>query len=244
MSNANQHWVPKFLIKNFAAADGRVFCLSIGTDEITRRPPRSAASGVGFYDFMMDGETVSFEDQLEKIETLAAPILKKIVRSRSVAGLSQTQRNRVADFMAAQSFRTEAFRKGLELQASQHQFGSIFAELWRSAFLLSAEIAHRKWAVMSIEHDDAFCLGDHPLVLQDTENPSHRKELGFEVKGVEAFLPLAPQCALYVPCSSTSDEIIAGYETAARLVELIEASIPVECLQLSERVVSVNWWKK
>jgi hypothetical protein len=225
------------LIKNFADPDGRVFCLNIGTDEITRRPPKRAASGVGFYDFMVGGEIVSFEDQLETIETSAAPILKEIVRSRSVAGLSETQRNSVADFMAAQSFRTKAFYKGLELQSPRHQFGAFFAELWRSAFLLSAEIVQRKWAVIAINHDDVFYLGDHPVVLQDTEEPSLDKELGFDIKGVEAFLPLAPQCALYMPCASISQEIISGYQTAARLAELREASISAALLRLSERAL-------
>jgi hypothetical protein len=240
ISNENQHWVPKFLLKNFSDADGRLFCLNIQTDEITKLPPKHAASSAGFNDFMMDGETVSFEDQLEKIETSAAPILKQIVISRSVAGLTETQRNRVGDFMAAQSFRTEAFYKGLELQSSRQQFGPIFAELWRSAFLLSAEIVRRKWAVMAIDHDDVFYLGDHPVVLQHTENPSLNKELGFDIRGVEAFLPLAPKCALYMPCASTSQEIISGYETALltseeiRLAENSGTSLSIDASKLQE----------
>jgi len=48
MSGENQHWVPKFLIKNFADADGRVFSLdrvhriarSCGTSPIWRLRPR------------------------------------------------------------------------------------------------------------------------------------------------------------------------------------------------------------
>jgi len=88
MSNENQHWVPKFLVKSFAAVDGRVFCLNIHTDEITKLPPRRAASSVGFNEFQIDGEAVSFDDQLEKIETQAAPILKRIVSSLSTAGLT------------------------------------------------------------------------------------------------------------------------------------------------------------
>jgi hypothetical protein len=43
MSNENQHWVRKFLIKNFADAGGRVFCLNIQTDEITKPPPKHVA---------------------------------------------------------------------------------------------------------------------------------------------------------------------------------------------------------
>ena len=76
MSNENQHWVPKFLIKNFVASDGRVFRFDIHTGEVTKSPPRLAASDFGFNEFLIDGKAVSFEDRLEKIETRAAPTLK------------------------------------------------------------------------------------------------------------------------------------------------------------------------
>ena len=246
MSNENQHWVPKFLIKNFADADGRVFFLNIQTDEITKPPPKHAASSVGFNEFLMDGRTVSFEDKLEKIETLAAPILKQIVDSRSVSWLTEKQRNGVADFMAAQSFRTEAFYKGMELNLSRQQFATVFAQLWRSAFWVSANISSRKWAVMTIEHDDVFYLGDHPLVLQNTANPSSNKDLGLDIEGVEALLPLAPHCALYMPCPATSREIISGYEKALRILdrvgttELSETSVGSDSLDLrhlSQRII-------
>jgi hypothetical protein len=219
MSNENQHWVPKFLIKNFADAGGRVFCLDIQTNEITKPPPKHAASSVGFNEFLMDGRTVSFEDKLEKIETLAAPILKQIVDLRSVSWLTEKQRTRVADFMAAQSFRTEAFYKGMELRLSRQEFGAVFEQLWRSAFGVSANIVSRKWVVTTIEHDDVFYLGDHPLVLQNTANPSSNKDLGLDIEGVEALLPLAPKCALYMPCATTSREIISGYEKALRILD-------------------------
>ena len=239
----NQHWVPKFLIRNFADTDGRVFCLNIQTDEVTKPPPKHAASGAGFNDFVINGKTVSFEDHLEKIETAAAPALKQIVRSRSVAALTNAQRTRVADFMAAQSFRTEAFYKGLEQQAPRQQFGPIFVQLWRSAFLLSAEIVRRKWAVMVIGHDDVFYLGDNPVVLQRTENPSSGGELGFDVNGVEAFMPLAPDCALYMPCAITCHELVSGYEVAVKNIhrpelKTAEASTDLAALlQLSEHVI-------
>jgi hypothetical protein len=225
MSNENQHWVPKFLVKNFADADGRVFCLNIQTDEITKPPPKYAAASVGFNEFVMDGKIVSFEDRLEKIETLAAPIIKQIVNSRSVAWLTKKQRNRVGDFMAAQSFRTEAFYKGMELRLSRQRFGTIFAQLWRSAFLASANIVSRKWVVTTIDHDDVFYLGDHPVVLQNTANPSSNKDLGIDIEGVEALLPLAPKCALYMPCAATSREIISGYEKAVLMPERVRMAV-------------------
>jgi hypothetical protein len=63
---------------------------------------------------------------LEKIETLAAPILRRIVNSSSVAWLTEKQRNKVGDFIAAQSFRTEAFYQGMELGLSRQEFGTVF----------------------------------------------------------------------------------------------------------------------
>ena len=194
--------------------DGRVFRLNIQTDEVTKPPPKYAASKIGFNDFVVHGQTVSYEDRLEKIETAAAPILKAIIKSKSVAGLTNVQREHVANFLAAQSFRTEAFYEGIGSGLARKDFGPIFAELWRSAVILSAEIMRRKWVPMVIEHDDVFYLGDHPIVLQHTETPASSQPLGFDIEGVEAFMPLSPKCALYMPCASVSRVIIGGHEDA------------------------------
>jgi hypothetical protein len=192
----------------------------------------------------VNGETISFEDRLEKIETPAAPILKEIIGSRSLAGLTNAQRLCVAEFIAAQSFRTQAFYQGLELRTSRQEFGPIFAELWRGSSLLSVEIARRKWALMMIEHDDVFYLGDHPVVLQHTEPPGQKKELGFDIKGVEAFFPLAPKYALYMPCATTSADIMAGYEWALAAPEIMRRAQAAgekedpDYLNLAERVAT------
>jgi hypothetical protein len=214
MPNENQHWIPKFLIRNFADTDGRVYRLDIQSDKITKPPPKHVASTVDFNEFVIDGEPASFEDRLEKIETRAAPIIKRIVLTRSITGLTSAERTKLADFMAAQSFRTEAFYKGMQLEIPRRDFGSIFADLWRSAVIKSQEISRRNWAFMTIEIDDVFYLGDQPLVLQLTENPASGGELGLDIQGVEAFLPLAPGCALYMPCTTVSRQIIEGYETS------------------------------
>lgn len=240
------YWVPKFLVKNFADADGNVFCQNILTDEITKLPPKRTASSVGFNEFLIHVETVSFENQLKKIETQAAPILKRIVSSRSTAGLTAKQKNRVANFMAAQNFRTQAFYKAIELQSSRQQFGPIFAQLWRSACLVSNEIERRKWVVMTIDGDEVFYLGDHPVVLQRTEHPPAGSELGLDIQGVEAYLPLTPKCALYMPCTSISDQIISGYEDTVRMHQQVRiaalrgATVPgsySDLLHSSQRVM-------
>jgi hypothetical protein len=217
MSDENQHWVPKFLIKYFVDKDGRVFCLDTHTDELTKPPPKLAASEEGFNSFLIDGEAVSFEDKLEKIETPAAPIIKRMVEGRTIAGLTPKDRQRIAEFMAAQSFRTKAFYEGMAGKPDRQEFGRTFDQLLESIFITAGEIARRHWALMVIASDEVFYLGDNPVVFQWTEKPGAGGSLGFDVEGVETFLPLSPKCALYMPCRATSVQILEGYETALEL---------------------------
>lgn len=210
----NQHWVPKFLIKNFADRDGRVFRLDIKTDIVTKPPPKYAASEAAFNEFEIEGRSVSYERELMKIETKAAPILKGIVASGSLAACNDDDRRKLADFMAAQSFRTEAFYKGFDETIPRKAFGGLFAQAWRSAFIVADELLGRSWALMEAAGDDFFYLGDNPLVLQRTANPNDGTGLGFDVAGVESFLPLSPKFALYMPCRSVGHELIEGFDNA------------------------------
>jgi|SRR5579872_1138110 len=217
MSVENQHWLPKLLLKNFADADGRVYCLDIHSDEVTKPPPRLAASEPGFNDFEIDGRLVSFEDLLEKIETRAAPVFKRIVAKRSLAGLPARDREYVARFVATQSIRTKAFYEGLKDKPARAEFGARLKYMWLSSLISASEIARRQWALMVIEGDEVFYLGDNPVVLQRTLNPKDGSNLGFDVAGVEAFLPLSPKCALYMACPVIGRAIISNYETATAL---------------------------
>jgi hypothetical protein len=166
----NQHWVPKFLIKQFVHK-GRVYQLDIHTDEVSWPPPRLAASEEGFNDFIIDGEAVSFEDSLEKIETPAAPIIKRIVESKTLSGLNSQDRRRIAEFIAAQSIRTKAFYEGMADKPARDAFGATFQSMWDSISITAGMIAARPWVLLVIPGDDVFYLGDNPVILQWTETP-------------------------------------------------------------------------
>ena len=225
MSDENQHWVPKLLLKNFADDDGRVYCLDIHSDEVKKPPPKHAASERGFNDFAIDGKAVSFERSLGKVETKAAPILKRIVADRSLAGLTPIEREHVARFIAIQSVRTKAFYEGLADKPPRELFGSTFEIIWISSLVTAREIARRHWALMVIEGGEDFYLGDNPVVLQRTRNMRDGSNLGFDVAGVEAFLPLSPKCALYMACPTIGREIIACYEAAMAVHRMVRLAV-------------------
>ncbi|QPF85011.1 DUF4238 domain-containing protein [Bradyrhizobium genosp. L] len=225
MSDENQHWVPKLLLKNFADEDGRVYFLDIHSDEVGKRPPRLLASEPGFNDFEINGKPISFEGLFEKIETRVAPVLKRIIATRSLAGLSPRERSHVARFVAVQSFRTKAFFEGLTNKPLRADFGKTLKMMWFSAAVTAKQIAERYWALMVIEGAEAFYLGDHPVVLQRTHDMRDGSNLGFDVEGVEAFVPLSPKCALWMPCPATGQDIIARYLAAIRLHRTIRRTV-------------------
>jgi Protein of unknown function (DUF4238) len=224
MSGENHHWVPKLLLKKFTDA-GRVYRLNIHTGEVTKPAPRLAESEPGFNDFEVGGRSISFEDKLEKIETKVAPVLKRIVNAQNLIGLSLINRQHVSRFIATQSFRTKAFYEGLSEKPPRQEFGTMFEYMWHSSIVAAAEIARRHWALMVIEGGGVFYLGDNPVVLQRTRNPKDGTDLGFDVPGVEAFLPLSPKCALYMPCRATSREIIVRYEAAMAVHRLVRLAV-------------------
>ena len=104
--------------------------------------------------------------------------------------------------------------KGWNLGYPGDSSGLFLQNSGASVSLMSAEIARRQWTIMVIDDDNVFYLGDHPMVLQLTENPGAAAELGFDIQGIEAFLPLTPKCALYMPCVSIGREIVLGYDNA------------------------------
>jgi hypothetical protein len=80
--------------------------------------------------------------------------------------------------------------------------------------------------------------------------PAGTGELGFDIQGVEAFLPLSPKCALYMPCLSISEQIISGYENAVSIHRGLRsaalrgptiASLHSGLLHLSQRVMRQSY---
>jgi len=212
-----QHWVPKFLLKHFRDGDGRIYRYDISDGTVSKPPPVHAASKPNFNELLVDGEPLSFEKVFEDIETAAAPPIKLIVENLSLSNIDAKYRRKIAKFIAAQSFRTEAYRIGLDRSGQRIGIGDALAMLLRDLEVWTDIVYNRYWALMVTNDENSFYLGDNPVVLQSTEHPSEARELGLDIDGVEAFLPLSPCCALYMPSLSTGKEIVSGVWDALTL---------------------------
>ena len=213
-----RHYVPKLLLRNFVGPDGKVGVFDIGSGSVGRKPVKDIAGEFEYYDFPLpEAGGMIAEDALQVVESDAARVIKKIIKSKNVKVLTDNHRQKFARFIAIQSFRTKAFFHGLRTPFTNDSREKIFARLWESLPLYESEILNRSWLLMETTSEREFYLGDHPIALQHTEDPGGARQLGFDVPGVEAYLPIAPTFAVYLPCRSVSDEIVSGYRHAVEL---------------------------
>ncbi len=221
MAGENQHWVPKFLIKKFRDADGRVYFLDVNTDALGKRSPRQLASDYGFNDFIIDGQLVSFEGELQKIETRAAPALARIIQQMSTVGLSDVELTAIAEFVSVQSLRTKSFQVSLQGSRSRAEFGTTFSLLWKSALIEARHIRARPLIALLVSEGHRFYLSDHPVTLQHIENPASREPLGMDIAGVEMYMPLTPLISLYWLCTRIAEEFVSAYSSGEEMHRLI-----------------------
>ena len=225
--------MPKFLLKNFADADGRVFRLNVADDQVTKLSPKRAASRPNFNVLLADGNPKSFESQFERLETAGARPLNEVVEKQTLATLSRLQRMAIARFVAAQSFRTEAYRLGFQRNEGNFDIGTAIDMMMADIDQLAGLLDERKWSLLVTKKCDPFYLGDNPVVLQNTEKPGNAGELGMDMVGVEVFLPLSPVCALYMICPGHGQEIIDGYRNALRINVAWLAGVDLEDFDIS-----------
>lgn len=235
MSGENHHWVPQFLLKKFADKDGRVYFLDVQTDTLGKRTPRLLASEAGFNDFTVDGEFVSYETELQRIETKAAPAISKVVKQRSTTGITSKELDAIASFVSVQGLRTKSFRAGLESDSPGVAFGEMFRSLLSSAMVEARQIRARPMIALIAPQGHGFYLSDHPVTLQHIENPASREPLGFDLVGTEIFMPASPRVALYWPCPKIAREIVDAYafaqQTHRRLRSVALGGPPVPGLE-------------
>jgi Protein of unknown function (DUF4238) len=224
MSAQNQHYVPDFLLKNFRDSDGKIFRFDKQTDEILKRPTSKSSSEKGFYEFNISGKSISFEKHFEKIETAAAPAIRQIIESRNSKTINSDQKYKLAEFITVQSFRTEAFQRGIDRNISRENFCKLLDMAWENRGLIVNNIMRRDFVLLENSTDQPFYIGDQPITFQHSENPKSENSLGFGVPGVEAYLPLTPNLALYLVCETTSRELVKGYLNAKQMHQNILTS--------------------
>ncbi len=244
-----QHYVPQFLLRSFGnGKKDQVWVYDKASDRSFSTNAKNIASESRFYDFELEGEAVTLEPMLSKIESSARSVIGEILKSDSVASLTHENRAVLAVFLSVQLVRTKAFRgqwtdlprlvrEWLATSGQRVAEGSQAEELIRDLteneskvetghFMVQAprmfapHLVSKHWLLAATARKHPFILGDNPLTRQNMDDMSPQGNLGLFVRGIEIYFPLSPVRALAIWCPSLVDMV----QQAARVVQSVSGS--------------------
>ena len=210
MKGIKEHYVPQFYLKNFG---DRIYQYDKKTREVGRRTPRSVAFQRDFYVDSGNDDASKLEGWMSQFEGRASAVISAIVETESIAGLSDTDRTTLCDFVAFQFARTPEFREWRHdmvqsaLDVLVRQLGVTgwhYAEKEENAgaIHLASMLAYVYWARPHLLQMGVCLLkNDTSMPLWTSDNPVVRyndltDKLGLKSPGVVFHLPLSPKILL------------------------------------------------
>lgn len=232
----NQHYVPQFLLKNFAFKKGQVNVFDKKTERSFPSNTKNIASENGFYNFTLkDGSEYTWEVALSKLEDKASIIVKQIIEEKSIKSLSEEQRLDLSLFLAIQLVRTRHAREYFKdmtlkiVDTIQTRFGDnhgMFDEseiedflsegalkrytaesIYEAGEVFMPHFFNKQWAIYEAPKGESFYIGDNPIALY-SHLPSRfgTRDTGVAVKGIEIFIPISNKLTIALICPEMLDD--------------------------------------
>jgi hypothetical protein len=234
-----QHYVPQFLLRNFV--NGKKDQVWVYEKSSARTFPsnvKNVASESRFYDFEYQGQILSLEPWLARLEDNARSVVGFILEADSVSTLAEQQRHILASFLSVQLTRTKTFREEwhafprmlrehLQRSGDQIAQGSQAEELiqdisendvkeqtarviYKAPEAYAAHFLNKDWVLAATTHETPFLLSDNPLTRQNMIDCPNRGNLGLATPGIEIYFPLSPTRALALWCPTLTETVHRG----------------------------------
>ena len=217
-----QHIVPQLILRNFCAdSTSRIFVFDKSTSKSFTSNPLDAGQQNRFYNDSGSATPHEMETRLSVLEGVCAPILKKIISTRSLRCLSELEHKILCLFVSVQYQRTNRTREQLsdvnqntavwikklgydpenEVDNFQvlapEEIKKISIQLLRELSLgLAVYLTDKKINLLVSEKESAFLISDNPVNLYNHTPIEGRGNLGFRNKGIEIFFPISPHVCL------------------------------------------------
>jgi hypothetical protein len=239
---AVQHYVPRFILKNFSTGKKhKLWVYDKRSNRSFQTNIHNVAGETRFYEAKVGGGVLSIEEGLARMESLASPAIRRIVKARNLSSLTEEDRAVISVFVAVQMQRVPhmreqmlaidaGFRKAFQqwgVDPSQvenyHPLNKESAkEVSILALARSAECAHhilnKTWLLFETNPANSFYLSDNPVVMQNQQERGPRGALGLAVPGIEIYLPIASTLSLGFYCRSYEERIERSLERYRAMV--------------------------
>lgn len=213
-----QHYVPRFLLKNFKIPIKKGEEAVLVFDKSNFNEFQSAINKIAaenyFYEVKTQNGKYSIEADLGKYETDAGAIVNRIIKYKSLKSMTKKDKIALSKFIAIQILRVPSARNQVndvfdfifkftgEVNCSEqkklYSKVSHCESILSSANKLSPFLYNKDWVLYESKGEN-YIIGDNPVVLNNTFNNG---ELGLKSEGVEIYLPLSPNYCLLLICKS------------------------------------------
>lgn len=229
-----QHTVPRFLLHHFGFGKKhkkKFFTYDKVTGRSFQQSVFDATTRNSFYNLKKHPENISIEPILASIEADAAPIIKKIIKERSLESLTEENKIKIAIFVMVQKGRSlnalkqiEHFTEiivekvrtlggdpkkveQLEGYDDKDQEKNHFINMILKQGELYPHLLNKAWMLFETTETKPFYISDNPVTMHNDYDMKPYGSLGLEVKGIQVYLPLSSTLTLGLICPSIFEDI-------------------------------------
>lgn len=214
-----QHYVPRFYLKNFGSP---IYCYDKLEDKVFPRDHKDLGHENYFYE-IDDVPQGTLEGLLAKMDGICSQAYNKLIQTRDLQKLSQSEKMDLFIFLAFQFLRTGETRLGFK-EISEKTLNSIFGEngmkmipkelkvtytadsikkiqaqmLIENSARLATIFSKKKWVVRENNTDVPLWTSDNPIALHNQLKFSNGwGNLGLTVPGIEIHFPLTSNLIMF-----------------------------------------------
>jgi hypothetical protein len=224
-----QHYVPQFILKRFSQNE-QICTFDKWTEKTFCTNIKNVCAEKDFYNIQFDDTIASIEPSLSNLETQAATVIDKLIKSQNIKVLSKEDKYVLAVFLTAQLFRSkshrerlihtskefaEALRKrGCEpdkvegyKELNDHDAKRMSMRLMQEMGDFYPHFLDKDWILYKPNAKETLYISDNPLTFQNNNDYGWCGNIGLAVKGIEMYFPLTPKLSLGIFCKSIMKQI-------------------------------------
>jgi len=244
-----QHTVPRFLLSKFGkeknARKRQLFTFDKEVERVFLQSVMDASVRRNFYNIEGHPDQASLEPVLSIIEGDAAPIIKRIVKTRSIGWLNDDEKEVIAIFAVMQKARSfhglcivEDLMASISKMTKSHghhpedvdvlltkngspELKNLFLHTLIDHIDHASIILRKSWILYETTEKDPFYISDNPITLHnDKDFGPFWGNLGLAVRGIQIHLPLSSTLTLAFTCPSIAEKAVRAKEQLEQLARV------------------------
>lgn len=248
MAGEQQHYVPRFLLKNFThGKKPKIFAYDKWNDNRFQTNIKNVAVENGFYDIEFEDKLLTLEPGLAHLEANASKIINKVIKDKRIKELNESEVVILAMFLSVQFVRTKEHRLRFE------HFGKLIVDKLRNFgatdenieeltgekigvpegkyFGLKSVIGANSFVPYFLNKElvlfetvlkQPFFISDNPITLHNEIDHGFHGNLGLGVRGIEIYMPISSTLCLGLLCPTIAEEFRKGHEN----IEILDRIAP------------------